>query len=94
MVEATERIGAAIEGRKFAPAMKRALHRALVGESYRAAAKAEGIENVYREVWRNAGTVPGLRDSHLEAWQQQWGESFPPMWEQHLEPQEPEPAGS
>ena len=93
MTETAQHIGAAIEGRRFAPAMKRALHRALQGESYRHAARAEGIERVYREVWRNAGTVPGLRDAHLEAWQQRWGESFPALWRQHLEPQEPEPAG-
>ena len=87
-----ERLRAVIEGRRFAPAMKRALRRVVDGESYRNAAKAEGIESSYREVWRNAGTVPGLREAHLEAWRQRWGESFPALWRQHLEHQEPDPA--
>ena len=46
------------------------------------AAKAEGVD--YRELHRNAGTVPGLREAHLRAWRASWGEAFPELWEHHL----------
>ncbi len=62
--------------------MKRALGRVLEGESYRAAAAAEGVG--WRELHRNAATVPGLRGQHLETWRDRWGRAFPAVWRQHI----------
>lgn len=41
------------------------MERLLKGETYRAAAAAEGID--YRHLARRAATVPWLRDAHVEA---------------------------
>lgn len=77
-----EAILAEIEGRRFWLAMKRALRRVLDGESYRAAAEAEGVG--FRELHRNAATVPGLRAAHLVAWREHWGRAFPAVWRHHV----------
>lgn len=77
-----EAIRAAIEARRFSPAMKRALGRVLEGESYRAAAAGEGVG--WRELHRNAATVPGLKAAHLEAWRESWGRAFPAVWRRHV----------
>ncbi len=80
--QAREAIRAAIEARRFSPAMKRALGRVLEGETYRSAAAAEGVG--WRELHRNAATVPGLRAGHLEAWRGHWGRAFPAVWRHHV----------
>ncbi len=68
--------------------MKSALRRVLAGESYRLAAEAEAeaeAEGVgWRDVHRNAGTISGLREAHIETWHADWGEKFPPLWRHHL----------
>lgn len=71
-----------IEGRRFGQRMKRAFGRVLDGESYRAAAAAEGVG--FRDLHRNAATVTGLRAAHLEAWRASWGSAFPTVWQQHV----------
>lgn len=81
--QAREAIRAAIEARRFGPAMKRALGRLLEGESYRAAAGAEGVG--WRELHHNAASVPGLRAGHLEAWRDHWGRAFPAVWRHHIQ---------
>lgn len=77
-----EAIRAAIEARRFSPAMKRALGRVLEGESYRAAAAGEGVG--WRELHRNAATVPSLKTVHLAAWRDRWGRAFPAVWQHQL----------
>jgi len=71
-----------IDRRRFGRRMKQALRRALNGESYRAAAAAEGIDHA--DLWKAARSIPGLRDAHLRAWRASWGDEFPPEWQQHL----------
>ncbi len=78
----SEHITAAIEARRFSQRMKRALCRVLNGESYRIAATCERVG--FRELHRNAATIPGLREAHLIAWRDDWGADFPPTWRQHL----------
>ncbi len=77
-----EHIRATIGGRKFSEKMKRALCRLLDGESYRIAATCEHVG--FRELHRNAATIPGLQTAHLIAWRDDWGTDFPPTWRQHL----------
>ena len=76
---------AAIDKRRFGPSMKLALHDLLGsnGFSYRNAAEANGVD--WRELHRNAKTVPGLREAHLRTWRDWWGDAFPTMWKHHLE---------
>ena len=81
-------IHAAIDGRRFGPNMKQALHDLLgdgseAGLSYRQVSEANGVD--WRELHRNAKTVPGLRETHLRTWRDWWGKSFPTMWKHHLE---------
>lgn len=71
-----------LERRRFAPPMKRALLAVLAGRSYRHAADAEGLD--HRDVYKAAGTVEGLRQLHLRAWRDSWGEGFPSVWRHHL----------
>jgi len=71
-----------IERRRFGPAMKRALARLLDGDTYRAAAEAEGVD--WRSLHWNAGHVDGLREARLIAWRDACGDSFPPLWQHHL----------
>lgn len=81
-----------IDARGFSPQMKEALKLVLVGESYRFAAEQTGVG--YREVYRNAQSVGGLRDAHKVMWAEWWGDDFPPIWQHHLEdPQDEQPAG-
>lgn len=54
-----------IQLRDFSAPTKAAMARLLKGETYRAAAAAEGID--HRHLARRAATVPWLRDAHLEA---------------------------
>lgn len=77
-----ESIAASIEARRFAAPMKRALFRVLDGEPYRPAARAEGVG--YRDLNRNAKTVPGLREAHLRKWKSDWGAAFPAVWRHHV----------
>lgn len=78
----TEVITSAIEARRFSKPMKAALQRVLKGETYRDAAKGEGVG--YRELHRNASTVTGLRDAHKQAWRDGWGGAFPAVWRHHV----------
>ena len=61
-----------IEGRRFSPPMKRAMHRLLEGETYREAAQAESVD--YRNLATNAATVEGLKARHLQAVRDRWRE--------------------
>jgi hypothetical protein len=72
-----------IDYRRFGRKMKQALRRVLVGESYRAAAAAEGIDHA--DLWRAAGSIPGMCEEHLRAWRASWGDEFPPVWEHFLD---------
>ena len=68
-----------IERRRFSRPMKRALVRLLQGQTYRAAATAEGVD--FRNLAKNAKSVVGLRDSHLAAVRSRWdqeGRTVPP----------------
>jgi len=76
-----------IDRRRFSRRMKQALRRVLVGESYRAAAAAEGLDHA--DLWKAARSVTGLRTEHLRAWRASWGDGFPPEWQQHLKGLEP-----
>ena len=79
-----------IDRRRFGEPMKRALRRVLNGESYRTAARAEGIDHA--DVYKAAKTIPGFREAHLKAWRESWGPAFPRVWRQHLERIEPRAA--
>lgn len=79
----SEGISEAITSRRFSPAMKRALHRLLAGESYRKSAEAEGVG--FRDLHRNASSVDGLRDAHRRAWRDGWGNAFPAVWRHHVQ---------
>jgi len=68
--------------------MKRALQRVLNGESYRAAAEAEGIDHA--DLWKAATSITGLCDEHLRTWRESWGDEFPPEWQHHLKKIGPE----
>lgn len=68
-----------LSGRRFSEPMKRAIQRLLEGETYRAAAQAEGVD--YRNLATNAATVEGLKARHLQAVTQRWreqGKDVPP----------------
>ena len=78
----SENIAAAIEARRFSDPMKRALRRVPKGESYRPAAMAEGVG--FRELHRNAKTVPGLQRAQKRAWVDRWGTAFPSVWRHHV----------
>ncbi len=84
--QTAETISEAIRERHFSEPMKRGLVRVLKGQSYRRAAADEGIG--YRELHRNAKTVPGLVELHLEAWRKSWGRDFPSLWRHHIERRE------
>ncbi len=62
--------------------MKQALRRLLAGESYREAAAAERVDHAY--LWRAAGSIGGMREAHLRAWRERWGDEFPPQWQHHM----------
>jgi hypothetical protein len=87
MTDETPNILEALERRRFGPRMKRALMRVFEGESYRSAAEAEGIDHA--DVFKAARSIPGLRESHLRAWRDGWGEAFPSAWRHHLARIEP-----
>jgi hypothetical protein len=78
-----EEIRDAIDGRRFSHPMKRALQRVLDGDSDRRAAQAEGVG--WRDLYRNAASVGGLREAHLAAWRAGWGAAFPAVWRHHVE---------
>ena len=78
-----EQLHQAVDHRRFGPRMKVALKALLEGDSYRHAARVAGVG--FRELHRNALSVPGLREAHLRAWHGSWGPDFPPEWRQHLE---------
>jgi hypothetical protein len=67
--------------------MKRALRLALEGESYRRAAELAGLRS-HQDVARAAKTIPGLEEAHLRAWKAAWekqfGEPLPALWQQHV----------
>lgn len=68
-----------IERRRFSRPMKRALVRLLQGQTYRAAATAEGVD--WRNLSANAKRVDGLRALHLKAVKDRWqreGREIPP----------------
>ena len=89
--ETLENIREAIDSRGFSPRMKEALKLVLAGESYRAAAEQTGVG--YREVFRNAQSVGGLREAHKVTWVESWEDDFPVMWLHHLgDPQDEQPA--
>ncbi len=74
-----------IDRRRFLKPMKQALRRVLIGESYRAAAAAEGVDHSY--LWRAAGSIEGFREAHLRAWRDSWSDAdWPPEWQHHLRP--------
>jgi len=52
----------AIHHRRFAPRMKLALNLVLVGDSYRVSAAR--LELDFRDVYRRACSIPGLRAAH------------------------------
>jgi hypothetical protein len=79
----TNAIRAAIQRRRFSAPMKAALLAVLDGESYRNAAEIHGAR--WRDLHRAAATVPGLREAHLRAWRASWGDSFPEVWQRHIE---------
>lgn len=72
----------AFQRRRFSPAMRRALVRALRGESYRHAAQAEGVDR--RTLHRNAASLPRFRECHLRAWRDRLGPAMPRAWTHHL----------
>ena len=83
MIDRKGSIREQIDHRRFRRPMKQALRRVLCGESYRGAAAAEGVDPSY--LWRATGSIGGMREAHLRAWQESWGDRFPQVWEQHLE---------
>ena len=83
MIDQKGSIREQIDRRRFQRPMKQALRRVLTGQSYREAAAAEGVDHSY--LWRAAGSIRGIREAHLRAWQESWGDRFPQVWEQHLE---------
>ena len=78
-------IHAAIDGRRFGPSMKQALHDLLGsdGFTYRQVGEINGVD--WRGLHRNAKSVPGLPEAHLRAWRDWWGKSFPTLWKHHFE---------
>ncbi len=72
----------AIKARRFSPKMKAALSAVAAGDTYRRAAERAGVD--YRDLHKNAKTVPGLRELHLEEWERSLGPAFPKMWRHHL----------
>ena len=90
MTEETSHIREIIDRRRFSEPMKRALRRVLNGESYRTAARAENIDHA--DVWKAAKSIDGLREAHLRAWHDGYGEAFPSVWRQHVKQLEPRAA--
>ena len=75
MVRQNGNIREQIDRRRFGRRMKQALRRVLIGESYRAAAAAEGIDHA--DLWKAATSITGLCEEHLRAWRNRWGDEFP-----------------
>ncbi len=92
MAEQKGNIRDQIDRRRFGRPMKQALRRVLIGESYRQAAEAEGIDHA--DLWKAARSVHGLREEHLRAWRASWGDEFPREWKQHVERLEARRAGA
>ena len=78
-----EELAQRLSGRRFHEPMRQALELVRRGESYRAAADAEGVD--YRELHRASSSVPGLLDHHRVAWRVGWGDRFPGIWDRHLD---------
>ena len=83
MAEVIREVIRDIKRRKFAPATKRALVAVARGETYRSAAEAAG-GSAHQSLYSAAGTVPGLRELHLDMWAKQFGEAGVPPQFRHI----------